>query len=151
MKRSIASWILLIALVALGANGCKRAGIEEPSPFGPSTLSLTFEVEARPNVILAGDVRAMAEIRATVKKVGQPLKDQVVHFTVLAGPGQFGDYTVRTIALTDASGVASVTFIGPTKLEIDGDLFATIKVQLETSTPEYIYKEVDVRILKGRD
>jgi len=146
-----ARFVLVIGLSAavFAAGGCKRTGIEVPTPFGPASFGLTFELEARPNVILATDVRPMAEIRATVRLNGQPVKDRVVYFTVLFGPGQFGDYSVRTIALTDSSGVASVVFIGPTKFEIDGDLFTTIKSQLETATPDYIHKEVDVRILRS--
>jgi hypothetical protein len=149
MTRLRSAFIIGLAAATILASGCKRPGIEEPSPFGPSSFSLTFEVEARPNVVLATDVRPMSEIRATVKRDGKPVKDQVVYFTILAGPGQFGDYTLRTVVATNAGGVAAVMFIGPTKFEIDGDLFTTIKVQLETSTPDYIYKQVDVRILRS--
>ncbi|MBM3311380.1 MAG: hypothetical protein FJY80_07715 [Candidatus Aminicenantes bacterium] len=141
--------VIGMAAAVLAAAGCKRPGIEEPSPFGPVSFGLSFELEARPNVIMATDVRPMAEIRATVRNNGQPVKDRIVYFTVLFGPGQFSDYTVRTVALTDSSGVAKVSFLGPTTYEIDADVFTTIKSQLETTTPEYIHKEIDIRILKG--
>jgi hypothetical protein len=143
----IAGLAFLTVLVA----GCKRSAVDEPSPFGPSTFALTFELEARPNVILSTSSRPMAEIRAVVKQNGQPVRDKLIFFTILFGPGEFADYSHRTFALTDGSGVATVIYVGPTMYEIDGDTNATIKVQPETSTPEYIHKQVDIRILKGEE
>jgi hypothetical protein len=136
-----------LAAAVAAAAGCKRTGIEEPSPFGPVSFGLSFELEARPNVLLATDVAPMSEIRATVRQNGQPVKDRVVYFSIIVGPGQFSDYTVRTLALTDSSGVASVTLIGPTKYEITGDDWTTIQSHLETSSPDYIHKNVDIKIL----
>lgn len=149
MTRLRTACLIGLAAAAIVASGCKRTGITEPSTFGPSSFSLTFEVEARPNVILATTVRPMAEIRATVKKDGKAAANMVVYFTVFYGPGQFGDYSTRTAALTNSNGIATVTFIGPTKFEIDGDYTATLKIQLETSTPDYIYKMLEVRILRS--
>jgi hypothetical protein len=149
MTRSRFVLVIGLAAAVLAAAGCKRPGIDEPSPFGPVSFGLSFDLEARPNVIQATDVRPMAEIRATVRENGQPVKDKIVYFTIVSGPGQFGDYTLRTLALTDASGVASVVFIGPTQYEINGDEWTSIQSHLETSSPDYIHKIVDVKILQG--
>jgi len=116
-------------------------------PVGPSTFGLTFELEARPNVIMATEERSMSSVRATVKKNGIPVKDSLVYFTILTGPGEFSDYNRRTAAFTDMNGVAEVTYIGPTSFEISADTLATIKSQLETTTPDYIHKQIDIRIL----
>jgi len=129
---------------------CVRQATEEPSPFGPSGAALTFELEARPNVLLATSERPVSEIRATVRKEGSPLHNAVVYFTILAGPGMFSDYnSTRTIVLTDNAGVASITYLGPTKYEIGYDQDVYIRGQLETSTPNYIHKEVFIHILVG--
>jgi len=142
----------LLGILGLGCFlvfswSCKRTALEDPLPVGPSTFGLTFELEARPNVIMATEERSMSSVRATVKKNGIPVKDSLVYFTILTGPGEFSDYNRRTAAFTDMNGVAEVTYIGPTSFEISADTLATIKSQLETTTPDYIHKQIDIRIL----
>jgi len=149
MTRARILLVIAAAAALLAAGGCRRPGIEEPSPFGPASFGLSLELSARPNVILATEARPTAEIRATIRQNGRPVKDRLVYFTILSGPGQFGDFSIRTAVLTDASGVALVLFIGPTKYEILDDLQTTIRGHMETSTPDFIHREVDVRILKS--
>lgn len=148
VHRSIA-WLAAAVLLA-GAASCTRPDGDIGLPTGPSTLSLTLDVEAIPNIILATGVRPTAIIRATVRKAGVPLADLPVYFTVLTGPGEFGDYSARTVALTDATGVAVVTYLGPTKDEINADSAATILIQPQTSTPHFLSKTIDISILKGQ-
>jgi len=49
--------------------------------------------------------------------------------------------------VTDSNGLAEITYIGPTKYEIDADTSATILGQLETSSPQIIAKTVTLSIL----
>jgi hypothetical protein len=149
MKRfSILAILGVCGLLALSA-ACQRTDMDITSPTGPSTLSITFELEASPNVILSTDVRPLSTITGIVRKNGQPMANHLVYFTILSGPGEFADYTQRTSAWTDSTGVATVIYLGPTKFEISGDTNAAIKAQLETTTPTYIHKTIDIRILKG--
>ncbi len=140
----------LWALLAL-ASSCTRSDVSVPSPAGPSTLSITFELEATPNVILATVERPMTTIKATVRKNGTPYPKVPVYFTIMSGPGEFPNYASRFSASTDSTGVASVTFIGPTKFEISRDMTTTIQGQMQTNSPEFIYKTVEVRIIRAAD
>lgn len=111
---------------------------------------LIFEVVASPNVLYATSTRPESTIAALVKIGSTLVKDRKVYFTITAGPGEFSDDKRRTFAYTDQDGIATVIYIGPTKDEIAGDLFVTIKSQPETTTPVYIHKEIDIRILKAQ-
>jgi len=136
-----------LVLLAVWTAGCQRIGTDEGSPLGPSTFALTFQLDARPNLVLAAAKRPVSIIRAVVAQNGNPVVGQTVYFTLLSGPGEFGDFTRRTAVTTNADGVAAVMFIGPTKFEIDADAEATIEARLETSTPDAILKQVTIRIL----
>jgi hypothetical protein len=140
----------LCVLLAL-ASSCTRSDVSVPSPAGPSTLSITFDLEATPNVILATEERPMTTIKATVRKNGAAMSNVVVYFTILSGPGEFSDYTDRVAAATDSTGVASVVFIGPTKFEISRDMTTAIQGQMQTNTPEFIFKTIEIRIIRGAD
>jgi hypothetical protein len=146
--RRTACLLGIAALLALAA-ACTRDGLDIESPTGPSTLSLTFTLEAHPNVILATDERPAAVIKAIVRRNSEPLANCAVYFTVLSGPGEFEDYVTRTMALTDSSGTARVTYLGPSSDEMSADTTVVIKGQPETSSPDYVYKTVEVRVLKG--
>lgn len=149
-SRRVFTIVGLCALAAL-ASSCTRSDVNVPSPTGPSTLSITFDLEATPNVILATAQRPMTTIKATVRKNGAALPNVPVYFTILSGPGEFSDYTDRVAAATDSTGVASVVFIGPTKFELTGDSTTTIRGQMQSNTPDFIYKTIEVRILRGAD
>jgi hypothetical protein len=140
----------LAALLAL-ASSCTRSDVSVPSPAGPSTLSVTFELEATPNVILATTEKPMTTVKATVRKNGSPLPNVNVYFTIVSGPGQFPDYTDRVTAATDSTGIASVTFIGPTKFEMSRDMTTSIQGQMQTNTPDMIYKTIEIRIIRAAD
>jgi hypothetical protein len=137
-------------LLAL-ASSCTRSDVGVPSPAGPSTLSITFDLEATPNVILATEERPMTTIKATVRKNGAALPNVPVYFTIVAGPGEFSDYSTRVSTATDSTGVASILYIGPTKFELTRDTTVTIQGQMQSNSPDFIYKTVEVRILRAAD
>jgi hypothetical protein len=140
----------LAALLALGSS-CTRSDVGIPSPAGPSTLSVTFELEAIPNVILATAERPMTTVRATVRKNGSPVPNVSVYLTIVSGPGQFPDYFDRVTAVTDSTGIAAVTFIGPNKFEMTRDMTTVVQGQMQTFTPTLVYKNVEIRIIRDAD
>ena len=147
MIRHRAALVFGLVLLAALAPGCKRTGTDVGSPLGPSTLVLTFALEARPNVLLASTSRPISVLQATAEMNGQPVANRPVYFTILTGPGEFGDFSHRTVVTTNSQGVATVMYIGPTKFEIDGDSDVLIEGRLETSTPEAVAKYVDLRVM----
>jgi hypothetical protein len=145
---------IIIAALSLGLvlfSSCERSAINEPSPVGPSTIALTFDLSASPNVILAGTRRATSEIRAVVKDAGVALRNAVVYFTIVSGPALFYDNSLRVIAVSNENGVATVTLLGPLKSEIAADQDILLEAQLETSTPNEILKNILIRVLRAPD
>lgn len=140
----------MCGLLALHA-ACTRSDVSVPSPTGPSTLALTFDLEAIPNVVVAASEKSMATIKGTLRKAGLPLANRTIYFSILSGPGEFSDYSQRVAVQTDSTGVAMAVFVGPTNLEIGGDTDTLIKGQPETITPDYVHKTIDIRILKKAD
>jgi hypothetical protein len=149
-QRRVLTFLGVCALLAL-ASSCTRSDVSVPSPAGPSTLSITFDLEATPNVILATAQRPTTTIKATVRKNGAALPNIPVYFTITAGPGEFSDYSTRIAAATDSTGIASVTFLGPTKFELTQDTTTTIQGQMQSNTPDFIYKIIEIRILRASD
>jgi hypothetical protein len=141
--------LLAFALLLALAAACTRTGLDIESPTGPSTLSLTFALEAHPNVILATNERPAALVKGIVKRNGSPLANHIVYFTVLQGPGEFDNYATRAMALTDSTGTATVTYLGPVSDELGADTTVLIKGQPETSSSDYVHKTIELRVLKG--
>jgi len=112
---------------------------------------IDLELTADPNVLNATSKRPKSEIRAVVKKAdGAPIIKRKVYFSILSGPGSFSNNKKKTMVKTNKDGVASITFRGPRESEISGDKVITvIRAHLETTTPDYIHKEVDVTTLKN--
>jgi hypothetical protein len=137
--------------VVLLSPACKRDALKEPSPVGPSTIALTFTLTANPNVVCATTRRPTSEIRVVIKDGNSPVKDAIVYFTIRKGPGYFYDYTQRVVILSNENGVASVVYLGPLKSEIAADELVVIRAQLETITPNEVYKDVEIRVLRAPD
>jgi hypothetical protein len=138
----------LCGLLAMAAS-CTRSDVTVPSPAGPSTLSVTFDLEATPNVILATANKPSTTVKATIRKNGVAYPNVEVYFTIVSGPGEFADYSSRIAVATDANGVASVTFLGPTMYEISRDMTTAIMGQMQTNTPDFIYKTIEIRIVRA--
>jgi hypothetical protein len=81
---------------------------------------ISFTVEAIPSVIFAGDSNPTCEIRARLLIGGAPVQDYPVYYILEQQLGFFADGKRQTYALTNAEGIASMTYIGPTWVEITG-------------------------------
>jgi len=153
MKAKIITFVMGLALVLFVLTSCIRedAKDNEPNPTGPSTIYLTLYLSASPNVLYATASRPTSEIKAVVKEGTIPLAGATIYFTLQGGPGYFSDYSTRTALVTDGGGVATILYVGPTKDEIAGDQDAAIQAHLQTSSPNYMHKEVYLRILRAED
>jgi hypothetical protein len=107
-----------------------------------------FDAEAIPDILYAGMTGQAAEIRAKVLMGGQPLKDYPVYFMVNKSQdlGRFSDGKRNTFALTNAEGIASVTYLGPAFYEILTNTSVTIRVQ----ATQDIYEDVVIQIIRQR-
>jgi len=134
--KTILSIVFSLALVFTLSSSCKRADIDEPSPFGPSSYAVLLNVSASPNVIFAGLTREVTSITAKLMKFdGVPLSNQTIYFEIgdVAGNrldiGYFeGNESVKT-RVTNSNGIATVNYIGP----LAGELAANATVYVWAS------------------
>jgi len=133
--------------------------------IGPEDIG--FELQAFPNVLWCTLERPESEIRGIFTMKGIPITGKKVFFKILSGPGEFSDGFTKTYAITDSNGVATINYIGPTKDELTFDTIVTIQGHPETDwihvdpppgyPPEegedyfFIYKQMDIRLIKGHN
>ena len=117
-----------LCMLLTGFYSCKRSGIQEPAPFGPSTYSILLQLAAAPNVIFAGDSRESTTVTAVLKRYdGSPIANKIVHFDIRNAAGNKvnigffeGNESVKT-RTTDQNGSASVSYFGPFSQELTTD------------------------------
>jgi hypothetical protein len=151
MRPRTALVILALGVVAFTMSACERSAVREPSPVGPSTTHLAFSLSANPNVIYAGTQRPTSQIKVVVRDGNNPVMGAVVYFTIISGLGTFSDQTLRSVLSSNENGVASIVFLGPLKSEIAADQDVVIRAQLQTDSPQSIFKDVGLRVLRAPD
>lgn len=114
-------------------------------------IDIALDLTANPNVILATSKRPESKVIAVATLVnGVPLVGRRVYFSILSGPGKFSNGKRKANIVTNASGVASITYIGPKTTEITKDTSVEVRAHLETSTPDWLHKEVFIYVIKGQ-
>jgi len=110
--------VFSLALILSFLPSCRNA-VEEPAPFGPSSLSILLHTSANPNVLFAGSTPEVTTITASLKKFdGTPLSNISIHFEVTPNLGHFeGNQSVIT-KTTDSSGLVSLSYYGPIAQEL---------------------------------
>jgi hypothetical protein len=132
----IVVFALVFALILL--SSCKRKGVEEPSPFAPSSFAVVLKMNASPNVLFAGTNHKASTITASLKKYdGVPQANKTVHFEITDGLGNKlnigyfeGNQSVKSKD-TDSSGNATVTYYGPLAEDLTAD--TTIYIQAKVA------------------
>lgn len=109
---------------------------------------ISFVVEAVPPVIYAGDTNPTSEIRAQVLMGGVPLQDYPVYFILEQEIGVFDDGLRYTYALTNADGIASKTYIGPTWVQISAN---EVTVPIKVVLTDTIAQTINLKIIRKRD
>jgi len=112
---------------------------------------ISFNIYADPNVLWCTSKRPQSLIKVYLQKAnGAPLSGRRIYF-YLDGEGSFEDGKTKTFKTTNASGYASIYYIGPTRSELNIDKMIYITGQAETTSPFYIFEEVFIRLIKGTD
>lgn len=145
------SLVIPLALVLVLGVSCQRTADPSPSPFGPSGAHLTLDLEAYPNVIYVTSAgRATSQVTATVKNSDASLPGAMIIFTITDGDGEFTNYQRRITATTDSNGVATATFVSPSLAEFNRDYYATVEAQVQTDSPYYLWKDIQIRVMKPK-
>lgn len=141
--------------IALLSSSCKREAVKEPSPFGPSTLSILLNLTASPNVIFAGSSREMTTVTATLRRFdGAPLAGKTVYFQVESKGGQqnVGFFEVNQAVAsrtTNSSGMASINYYGPLALELTKSVVVNIRASVAWEGSEFIEELTPVQIVRN--
>ena len=148
MKQNI-KVIIILALVLSFAfvSSCKRKALEEPSPFGPSSLSTILTLSANPNVITASTSRQAASITASFRKYdGTPIANTDIYFEIRNSAGARayigyfeGNQSVAT-KTTNSNGKARATYYGPLADELTGNSTVYIYASASWKGEEFVYE-----------
>ncbi|MBN2245176.1 MAG: hypothetical protein JW755_04960 [Candidatus Aminicenantes bacterium] len=143
--------ITLYMKATLAGEGSDIISVLTPIYIIRDVTDVFFDLFADPNILWATSGRPHSKITAVFRKIdGTPFINKEIYFAVLSGPGEFGNGKNKAVAKTDSTGTASVTYYGPTKKQITGTYVdVVIQGQPQTKTPNYIHKEIDIRIRKG--
>ncbi|MBD3414455.1 MAG: hypothetical protein GF421_08505 [Candidatus Aminicenantes bacterium] len=138
-KKNTISVILMLSVILI-IGSCTRSQVEEPSPLGPSTISVIFEVTSDSNVLTAGPGRDSTMITASLKKYdGTPFPGKTIVFEIRdssglktshAYDGFFPGEKHAVTRVTDSQGIAQVKYYGPNAREL---------LEYGTSREIYIY------------
>ncbi len=136
-------------------SSCKRNGIQEPNPFGPSTFSILLQLAATPNVIFAGDTRESTTVTATLKRYnGVPIANTVVHFDIRDDTGNkvnlgfFEGNESVTTRTTDQNGMVSVSYYGPFSQELTTDRTIYIAAVVAWEGNEFINELTPIYLIR---
>jgi hypothetical protein len=146
---------VILVLFLVFSTSCKRTGIEEPSPFGPSTFSILLQLAAFPNAIFAGNTRETTTITATLKRYdGISIANTTIHFDIRDALGNKinigffeGNQAVIT-EVTDSNGMTSVGYYGPFSQELVTDTTVYITAIVAWQGKEFINELTPIFIIR---
>ncbi len=147
--------ISLLFFCMLIITSCTRSGVEEPSPLGPSTISVIFEVSANPNILTAGSSRQSSIITATLKKYdGTPYPGKTVLFDIRNAQGQkiyegffVSDDQYTATRVTNSQGMAKVKYYGPNAKEISTEMNIYIYALIPWEGQEFLISRAPIYII----
>jgi len=147
--------ISLLLFCMLIISSCTRSEVEEPSPLGPSTISVIFEVSANPNILTAGPSRQSSIITASLKKYnGTPLPGKTVFFDIRNSQGQkiyegffFNDDQYTASRVTNSQGIAEVKYYGPNAKEISTEMEIYIYALVPWEGQEFLISRAPIYIV----
>lgn len=141
-------------LLVLGLAGCGLNKASIPGLSGPAELGISFQIEARPDVLTANGVSTSAVQVRVFNQNGQPLSGQAIFFAVANDVGQFVDIGTlsNNTAVSNGSGIAQVIYTTPPRTDstsnreirimarpISGDsngqIYRFVKIELRSAEP----------------
>lgn len=147
--------VLSMVLVLISVGACKRTGILDPSPLGPSTYSLLLDLSVSPNVIFAGETRESTTIKATLKKFdGSALSGYSIFLYITditglrANVGYFDGNQSQASRTTDQNGSIEIKYHGPVSGELTGDMQLYVFAVVDWQGTDYMTQNVPLFVLR---
>ncbi len=153
-KKMISSITVILALTFFALNSCTSDKISEPSPTGPSSISVILSLTASPNAIIAGPYdRQMVSIKATLQRYeGIPLSGHTILFKVDSPRGSLGYFEDKIDFLTkvtDANGSVYTTYYGPLYDELGRDMTLYVRATVAWEGSQFIYDRTPIYVMRS--
>ncbi len=113
------------------------------------TDEMSLEVKAVPDVIYAGMTETTAEIQATLRAGGAPVKNHPVYFLLNTDLGRFIDGKWYTTSNTNDDGVATMTYVSPGFWGVD-PLNPIQTVSITVQVTQQLSENVTIKVIRGR-
>lgn len=148
-----------LALLVFTFESCKSDTVEEPSPLGPSTVSVILNMNASPNVIFATRLeRQTVEVTASLRMYdGTPVSGRTVFFEIVNSAGNMLDLgffdqnlSVQNVA-TDGNGTARTVYHGPLRREVDHDRHVYIRATVAWEGSLFIKNRATIWVIRDPD
>jgi hypothetical protein len=145
-----------LSLALLATVSCQRDAVHQPSPLGPSSIAVMLNLNACPNVILAGvNQRSSTSVTATLQRYdGTAQANQTVLFEVIDSQGNrlnlgFFDGSTSVISKpTDSSGNVSVNYFGPLADELTQDASILIRASVAWNGSQFINDTATLLVIR---
>jgi len=108
---------------------------------------LSLELTAVPNILWVADDNPTSHVSAVFKEGNTPLADEDIFFTITTGSGEFSTGLTSALVRTNSEGIATVTYVGPTKHEITQDETVTITAQASSESSTPVTATVDIELI----
>ena len=117
--------------LAVGLAGCGLDKKEIPGLAGPAELGLSFQLDARPDVVTANGYNTVS-LQATLRnQVGQPAPGVGVFFEITDGNGNVADIgrLNNNVAVSGSNGVAQAIYTTPPRTDATGNTTILIRAR----------------------
>lgn len=145
-----------LSISLLFSSSCKRSQVEEPSPVGPSTLSVILKLTTTTNVLFAGlESRPTTTITANLTKYdGIPIANRTIHFEIRDANGFpvtigffDGNQSSKTV-VTNSDGEAQCQYYGPIATELTSNIDLFIYAIVAGEGKEYIWERTPLYVIR---
>jgi hypothetical protein len=148
-----------LSLALLAAVSCQRDAVHQPSPLGPSSIAVMLNLNACPNVLLAGvNQRSSTSLTATLKDfTGKAEANQTVLFEVIDAQGNrldLGFFEGSTSVITkptDSGGNVTVTYFGPLADELQQDASVLIRASVAWNGSQFINDTATLLVIRDME
>lgn len=127
----------VLAAAAL-ASACTLQDVEPPSPIGPSTLALSLNVTASPDILPEDGVSTSLVTIVARDANGQPKPGVTLRVDTVIGSTivDYGELSARTVT-TNASGQAFVIFTAPKAPQIGVDTGSVVDIMVQQLSGDF--------------
>ncbi len=129
--------VFVLAAAALAAS-CTLQDVEQPSPIGPSTLALSLNVTASPDILPEDGVSTSLITVVARDANGQPKPGVTLRVDTVVGSTivEYGQLSARNVT-TNGNGQAFVIFTAPKAPQIGVDMGSVVDIRVQQVSGDF--------------